>query len=315
MPYILVAVSGFVLLLGLCGNFFIIFSNVRSTIENKRLKLANVLVTGIAACSFVIGLCAFLWQVFLFVLHLCPFVSYQSNLLLTIWMMTYNIEFWLIVSLCIFYCLTVVSFKVKILVEAKKNVSSVVCFCILFGLLITIFQVFLVTNMHFVVRNDTLIPITSDFSCSSVTLAKVKNFVLSLTIILQFFITTSLTLSSCGALIYYLHGHVRHLERSSFGVSSTSQENLMRITKMITALASAFIISTISSTIPIMIEQYTDISMMFLTLVFNLLSLMVPTALITGIIHLRQKAAATMAWIYKLLNGRTERPDGQAGMD
>uniref|UniRef100_A0A8C4S0T8 Taste receptor type 2 n=1 Tax=Erpetoichthys calabaricus TaxID=27687 RepID=A0A8C4S0T8_ERPCA len=278
----------------------LVFSLILSSVQGHVGQIANVLVTGIAACSFVIGVCAFLWQIFLFFFHFCPVFNYETKILLTFWMLVYNIEFWLITCLCIFYCLMVVNFKAMVFVKAKQSILSVLRCFLLFGSLLSISETVLYTRITSVAGNDTFIPMSSNFSCPPILISKPEQYASFMIICLKFLMTTSLMFFSCGLLIHHLCSHVKQLEKSSFGLSSSSQEKLTRITKMIMALAVEFLISTVSSNFPFFMGHYTETSMVCLSVVYNLLCLMVPTTLIHGILILRQKLAAALSMVKTL---------------
>uniref|UniRef100_A0A8C4S1N3 Taste receptor type 2 n=1 Tax=Erpetoichthys calabaricus TaxID=27687 RepID=A0A8C4S1N3_ERPCA len=286
---------------GVGGNLFIIICNIMKRADNQKAQLGNALITWITVCCLAMDVSSFLLHFFVFRLHFCPFTSNEIKIITFVVFITSNWEFWLIASLCIFYCLTVVTFKSKLLIVAKQNISALIWCGVVLGFVISLLEAFLVTRMTAKSGNDTsTIPMASNFSCPQVYMPQIEKIFLNGTLSIQFLVTTSLMISACGVLSYCLRGHVRHLEQSSFGLTASSQENLTRITKMISALALEFIVSTTCVTIPNIFSQYTEISVMFLNLVCNILGLIIPTTLILGILSLKKKAAGVLKC------GRTE---------
>ncbi|XP_008583724.1 PREDICTED: taste receptor type 2 member 42-like [Galeopterus variegatus] len=231
---LILTIAGFII--GLSGNVFIGLVNCSEWVKNRKVSLADFIITclAISRISNLLVSMSSSW-----ILELSPHLStiYEvAKSTFMLWRITNHLTTWLATCLSIFYFLKIAHFSHSVFLWLKWRMNRVVLALLVFSSFSLIFDFLLLKPF----TNRSLNTYKTDES--NLTLHKIS-YIKNLTLLsLNYFVPLALSLTSLLLLFLSLMRHTRNLQLNSVGAGDPTTEAHRRAMKMVMSFLFLFII-------------------------------------------------------------------------
>ncbi|XP_062971618.1 taste receptor type 2 member 42 [Cynocephalus volans] len=233
---LILTIAGFII--GLSGNVFIGLVNCSEWVKNRKVSLADFIITCLAI-SRISNLLVSMSSSYILELssHLSTIYEVRKSTF-TFWRITNHLTTWLATCLSIFYFLKIAHFSHSLFLWLKWRTNRVVLALLVFSSFSLIFDFLLLKSFTDLSLN------TSKTDKSNLTLHKSKiSYIKNLTLLsLNYFVPLALSLISLLLLFLSLMRHTRNLQLNSVGAGDPTTEAHRRAMKMVMSFLLLFII-------------------------------------------------------------------------
>nr|XP_008247629.3 taste receptor type 2 member 42 [Oryctolagus cuniculus] len=288
-------------IIGMLGNVFISLVNFSESVQNRKISLADLILTCLAI-SRIGNLFMLLLQSCIKELHPHLYSTFEVKKLVHIlWRMTNHLTIWFATCLSIFYFLKIAHFSHSLFLWLKWRMDRVVLGLVLFSLFLVIFD-FLWIDKFIGILLTIYITDKGNKTLNSEERSSFHVKILSLGN-LTYFIPFVLSLTSLLLLFLSLVRHARNLRLNAKGFGDASTQTHKRAMKMVLSFLLLFTIHSFS----IQLMYWTSFTFWknklinFLVLVLNIFPSGHTFLLILGNVKLRQAALRLLCHLKRCL--------------